>query len=103
MLVPGVLTVWTPSRGASAAPSVRIGVVIQTADERWAADDPADIGEVVARLHRTHAITLIRAAKLLLRDQQSAEDVVQDAFLALYRVLPRLTDHDEVLPYLRAA
>jgi RNA polymerase sigma-70 factor (sigma-E family) len=103
MLVPGVLTVWTPSRAVSAALSVRIGAVTQTADERWAADDPADIAEFVARLHRTHAITLIRAAKLLLRDQQSAEDVVQDAFLSLYRALPRLSDHEQILPYLRTA
>lgn len=63
----------------------------------------AGIDDLVASLHNEHAITLVRAAKLLLRDQQSAEDVVQDAFLSLYRALPRLADHDEILPYLRAA
>jgi RNA polymerase sigma-70 factor (sigma-E family) len=46
---------------------------------------------------------LVRVAKLLLRDQPSAEDVVQDAFLGLYRALPRLSAHDQLLPYLRAA
>lgn len=61
------------------------------------------IDELVVGLHREHAVTLVRAAKLLLRDQQSAEDVVQDAFLSLYRALPRLTDHDLILPYLRTA
>jgi RNA polymerase sigma-70 factor (sigma-E family) len=61
---------------------------------------PAD---VVADLYRAHALSLIRTAKLLLRDQPSAEDVVQDAFLGLYRALPRLRDHDDVLPYLRTA
>src|SRR5215469_8525795 len=82
---------------------VRIGSVTQTADERGAAGDPAAVDELVANLHRTHALMLVRAAKLLLRDQQSAEDVVQDAFLSLYRALPRLTDHEQIVPYLRTA
>lgn len=63
----------------------------------------ASIDDLVADLHRAHAITLVRTAKLLLRDQQTAEDVVQDAYLSLYRALPRLRDIDEVVPYLRAA
>ncbi len=59
--------------------------------------------DAVRDLYQAHALTLVRVAKLLLGDQPSAEDVVQDAFLGLYRALPRLTDHDEMLPYLRAA
>lgn len=59
--------------------------------------------DVVADLHREHALTLVRMANLLLRDQQAAEDVVQDAFISLYRAMPRLTDHDRILPYLRTA
>lgn len=42
-------------------------------------------------------------AKLLVGDQQSAEDVVQDVFLGLYRALPRLRDPQRILPYLRVA
>jgi RNA polymerase sigma-70 factor (sigma-E family) len=68
-----------------------------------AAADAGRTGDLVNELYTAHAITLVRAAKLLLRDQQSAEDAVQDAFLSLYRALPRLTDHDQILPYLRAA
>jgi RNA polymerase sigma-70 factor (sigma-E family) len=64
--------------------------------------DP-DTGDLVKDLYRAHAVMLIRMAKLLLRDQPSAEDAVQDAFLSLYRALPRLRDHDQLLPYLRAA
>jgi RNA polymerase sigma-70 factor (sigma-E family) len=60
-------------------------------------------GELVSRLYQAHALTLVRMARLLLRDQPSAEDVVQDAFLGLYRALPRLCDPEDVLPYLRAA
>ncbi len=35
--------------------------------------------------------------------EQPAEDVVQDAFLGLYRALPRLRDTEAVLPYLRTS
>lgn len=62
-----------------------------------------DLAGLVSGLYQAHAVTLVRTAKLLLRDQASAEDVVQDAFLSLHRVLPRLRDHDQILPYLRMA
>ncbi len=62
-----------------------------------------EIDDLVQDLYQTHATTFVRAANLLLRDRQSAEDVVQDAFLSLYRALPRLNDHDKILPYLRTA
>jgi RNA polymerase sigma-70 factor (sigma-E family) len=66
---------------------------------------PADpeTGDLVKDLYRAHAVMLVRMAKLLLRDQSSAEDAVQDAFLGLYRALPGLRNHDQLLPYLRAA
>jgi len=62
-----------------------------------------DVDDLVRDLYQVHALALIRAAKLLLRDQPSAEDAVQDAFLGLYQALPRLSDHDQILPYLRTA
>lgn len=39
--------------------------------------------EFVSDLYQAHALALARVAKLLLGDQPSAEDVVQDAFLSL--------------------
>src|SRR5262252_5543399 len=62
-----------------------------------------DFHDLVGSLYRAHALGLVRLAKLLVGDQASAEDVVQDVFLGLHRTLPALTDHDQVLPYLRAA
>lgn len=59
--------------------------------------------EFVDSLYRAHAVSLVRVAMLLVGDQPSAEDVVQDAFLQLYRGLPRLRDRDKALPYLRAS
>ena len=41
-------------------------------------------GQVTA-LYQAHATGLVRLAMLMLADQQAAEDVVQDAFLGLYR------------------
>lgn len=62
---------------------------------------PAD--QLLSELHHAHALKLIRVATLLLGDQASAEDVVQDAFLGLYRKLPGLRDTSKALPYLRTA
>jgi RNA polymerase sigma-70 factor (sigma-E family) len=60
-------------------------------------------GDLVDDLFRAHAVTLVRVATLLLGDQASAEDVVQDAFCGLYRSLPRLRERSKALPYLRAS
>jgi RNA polymerase sigma-70 factor (sigma-E family) len=59
--------------------------------------------QVVGDLYEANALALVRMARLLLRDQASAEDAVQDAFLGLYRALPRLADQGDLLPYVRAA
>ncbi len=59
--------------------------------------------EFIASLYRAHALQLIRIGLLLLGDQPSAEDVVQDAFLGLQRGLPRLRDPAKALAYLRAS
>lgn len=63
--------------------------------------DDHDTDDLVRDLYQAHALALTRVAKLLLGDQASAEDVVHDAFLNLYRALPRLSERDQILPYLR--
>jgi RNA polymerase sigma-70 factor (sigma-E family) len=60
-------------------------------------------GDLVAALYRAHALSLLRAALLLVGDRATAEDVVQDAFCGLYRGWRRLRDPDKALAYLRAA
>ena len=62
---------------------------------------PATPAEFVAELYRAHAVALIRIALLLVGDQPSAEDVVQEAFLGLQRSLPRLREPAKALAYLR--
>ena len=41
--------------------------------------------DAVGDLYRAHGLGLIRFALMLVGDQGTAEDVVQEAFLALYR------------------
>jgi len=68
-------------------------------------DEPGklDAGQVVAALYESHALALIRLAYLMLGDRHAAEDVVQDAFSALYRAWHRLHDHGNLPGYVRAS
>jgi RNA polymerase sigma-70 factor (sigma-E family) len=65
------------------------------AGERWAAD------EALERLYAAHWRSLVRFGVLLLRDQGAAEEVVQDAFIAMHGRWGRLRDPDRALGYLR--
>lgn len=62
-----------------------------------------DAAHMVTALYDSHALALIRLAYLMLGDRHGAEDVVQDAFLNLYRAWPRLPDRTNLLGYLRVS
>jgi len=64
---------------------------------------PAGARQQVAALYQAHALALVRLAKIMLGDQAAAEDIVQDAFLGLYRKWPALEDRARALGYLRAS
>lgn len=64
------------------------------------AGDPAGDREL-ERLYELHYSRLVRLGVLLLRDQGRAEDVVQDAFVALHRRLDRPGRVDDPGAYLR--
>jgi RNA polymerase sigma-70 factor (sigma-E family) len=57
----------------------------------------------VTALYEAHALGLVRLAVVMTGDQGCAEDIVQDAFLGLYRRWDRLTDLPHPLAYLRAS
>ena len=57
----------------------------------------------VTELYAGHALGLVRLAVLLVGDRASAEDVVQDAFLGLYRRWDQLPDTSAPLAYLRVS
>jgi RNA polymerase sigma-70 factor (sigma-E family) len=67
-----------------------------TIDSReWTAD------EAVTRLFSAHYRGLVRIAVLLLHDRAVAEEIVQDAYVALHEHWRRLRESDKALAYLR--
>ncbi|MEV6317096.1 SigE family RNA polymerase sigma factor [Streptomyces sp. NPDC051776] len=60
-------------------------------------------GDVLGHLYRTHRLSLVRLAVLLVGDHATAEDVVQDAFAAVCRRWRALDDGTSKVPYLRRA
>jgi RNA polymerase sigma-70 factor (sigma-E family) len=75
--------------GAFLAPSsARLG---------WSAD------RAVTELYCLHYRALVRLAALLVRDTPTAEEVVQDAFVAMHDAWQRLRDAENALAYLRQA
>lgn len=63
----------------------------------------ADPDAAVEQLYAAHWRQLVRLAVLLVHDQAAAEDVVQDAFVAMHGRWSRLRDPDKALAYLRQA
>ena len=57
----------------------------------------------VTELYSLHYHRLVRLAALLVRDVPTAEDVVQDSFVAMHDGWHRLRDADSALAYLRQA
>lgn len=60
-----------------------------------------DADRVVTELYGTHYRALVRLAALLVRDVSTAEEVVQDSFIAMHGSWRRLRDQDKALSYLR--
>ncbi len=57
----------------------------------------------LAELFRRHHGDLVRLATVMLRNRETAEDVVQDVFAAVQKRSAKLVQPDAALPYLRAA
>ena len=53
---------------------------------------PPPATHVVTALYAEHALGLVRLAVVMLGDHPAAEDVVQEAFLGLYRRWDQLAD-----------
>ena len=61
--------------------------------------------DVLTGLFRAHGLAMIRLALMLVGDQATAEDVVQDTFVALHRAMPRLREQgaEITVAYLRVS
>ena len=60
-----------------------------------------DADRAVTALYGTHYRALVRLAALLVRDMATAEEVVQDSFVAMHASWRRLRDSEKALSYLR--
>src|SRR6476661_4450344 len=63
--------------------------------QRWAA------GTALTDLYAAHWASLVRLAWLLVRDQQVAEEAVQDAFVSMHARWQQLREPEAALAYLR--
>lgn len=69
-----------------------------------AAPAPPEPQPTISELYHAHRLAMVRLAVLLVDDRATAEDVVQDAFAALYkRHGEQLGEVDNALAYLRTA
>ena len=77
----------------------------QPADQADPSGDPGaagwDADAAVEQLYATHYRSLVRLSVLLVRDQGTAEEVVQDAFVAMHGRWHTLDDPHRALAYLR--
>jgi RNA polymerase sigma-70 factor (sigma-E family) len=83
--------------GALRAPGTAHTAAPGTARAGWSAD------RAVTELYSLHYKALVRLATLLVRDTPTAEEVVQDAFVAMHDGWQRLRDAENALAYLRQA
>jgi RNA polymerase sigma-70 factor (sigma-E family) len=60
-----------------------------------------DADQAIAVMYRRYYVQLVREAALLVGDRCTAEDVVQDSFVAMHGAWRRLRDSNNALPYLR--
>src|SRR5262249_54902845 len=60
-----------------------------------------DAEQAVTAMYSTHYRSLVRLAALLVRDNATAEEVVQDSFIAMHTAWRRIRDNDKALSYLR--
>ena len=60
-----------------------------------------DASDIVTGIYREHYGQLVRLALLLVHDLSTAEEVVQEAFIAMHRAEKRLRDPEKALAYLR--
>jgi len=93
------MTARQPEEGAARQIKVTETLVANAALGAVSADWDAD--RAVTVLYAAHYRSLVRLAALLLRDMATAEEVVQDSFVAMHDGWRRLRDNDKALSYLR--
>jgi RNA polymerase sigma-70 factor (sigma-E family) len=76
---------------------------LRSLDARPSAAPDPDTPRTLSDLYRDHRMRMVRLAILLVDDQGTAEDVVQEAFAGLHRHWSGLRDEAAAIGYLRTA
>ena len=84
-----------PARPINVTDTLLAGVTLEPVAKEW------DATQAVTEIYTTHYRSLVRLAVLLVRDVATAEEVVQDSFVAMHGATRRLRDSDKALSYLR--
>lgn len=91
------MTVYAASPGIAPHPAWGLGVTEARPDAA------SDADAAVEALYVAHWDRLVRLSVLLVHDQGVAEEIVQDALVAVHQKWERLTDQQKALAYLRQA
>src|SRR5262245_13084346 len=107
---PGQVAAQVPGAGTDMAMSLDVPAMVSldaaaaaTEAVACASASSADADARITALYGAHYRSLVRLATLLVHDIATAEEVVQDSFVALHAGLHRLRDSEKTLSYLRAA
>jgi RNA polymerase sigma-70 factor (sigma-E family) len=84
-----------PARPINVTDTLLAGATLDSVTTEWDAD------RAVTAIYGAHYRSLVRLAVLLVRDVATAEEVVQDSFIAMHEAWRRLRDSDKALSYLR--
>ena len=84
-----------PARPINVTDTLLAGSTLDSVTTEW------DATRADTAIYSTHYRSLVRLAVLLVRDVATAEEVVQDAFIAMHDAWRRLRDSDKALSYLR--
>lgn len=84
-----------PARPINVTDTLLVSTTLEPVATEW------DATQAVTAIYSTHYRSLVRLAVLLVRDVATAEEVVQDSFIAMHGAWRRLRDSDKALSYLR--
>ena len=107
VVVPTALRAAFADSGARIAAAVVGGpVVLSWTTEQSTGTGSGTLAEgeadaALAALYSMHYRSLVRLAALLVRDNATAEEVVQDSFVAMHSAWRRIRDNEKALSYLR--
>jgi RNA polymerase sigma-70 factor (sigma-E family) len=83
------------ARPISVTDTLVAGAALEAVATEWDAD------RAVTAIYSEHYRSLVRLAALLVRDVATAEEVVQDSFVAMHGAWRRLRESEKALSYLR--